>query len=264
MAAEKIFSPEQQERYSRQILLREVGVEGQRKLGRARVLVVGVGGLGSPASLYLAAAGVGTIGIVDSDRVELSNLQRQIAHATSGLGRVKVESAAEAMLAINPEIEVLPLHASFCAANALEIIRGYDFVIDGTDNFAAKFLLNDACVLAGIPLSHAGVLRFQGQAMTILPGRTACYRCIFRQPPEPSAVETCAEAGVLGPVTGMLGSIQAAEALKYLAGAGQLLGNILLCFDALTMEFRRLPLQRQEDCPVCGREPVITEPKDLD
>ena len=258
------LTAEQLQRYSRNILLREVGEEGQRKIGRARVLVVGTGGLGSPVSLYLAAAGVGTLGIVDSDRVERSNLQRQIIHTTPDLDRIKVESAAEAIQALNPEVRVRMLPARLCAANVLEIIRDYDFVIDGTDNFAAKFLLNDACVLAGIPLSHGGVLRFEGQTMTILPGRTACYRCIFRQPPQATAVATSAEVGILGSVAGMLGTIQATEAIKFVTGAGQLLLNTLLRFDALSMEFRRIPLRRQEDCPVCGKVPVITVVKDLD
>ena len=260
--SQKEFTPEELQRYSRHILLREVGEAGQRKLARAKVLVVGTGGLGSPVALYLAAAGVGSLGIVDSDRVDLSNLQRQIVHATPDLGRVKVESAAEGLLALNPGVRVRQVFAKLCAANVMELIRDYDFVVDGTDNFAAKFLLNDACVLAGIPLSHGGVLRFEGQAMTILPGRTACYRCIFRQPPEPSAVATSAEVGILGPVAGLLGSIQATEVLKYFTGAGQLLTDALLRFDALTMNFRRIPLQRQEACPVCGREPVITAVRD--
>jgi adenylyltransferase/sulfurtransferase len=259
---ECVLTAEQRERYSRNILLRELGEAGQVKLGRARVLVVGTGGLGSPVSLYLAAAGIGTLGIVDNDRVDLSNLQRQIIHATSDLGRVKVESAAETLLALNPEVRVRMLHSRLCAANVLEIIRDYDFVIDGTDNFAAKFLLNDACVLAGIPLSHGGVLRFEGQTITILPKKTACYRCIFRQPPAEEAVAVSSQVGILGSVAGILGTIQATEAIKFFTGAGELLTNTLLRFDALTMEFRRIPLRRQEDCPVCGVTPVITELRD--
>ncbi|RJX24583.1 MAG: HesA/MoeB/ThiF family protein [Desulfobulbus sp.] len=253
------MTPAQRERYSRNILLRELGEAGQERLGRARVLVIGTGGLGSPIALYLAAAGVGTLGIVDSDRVDLSNLQRQIIHATPDLGRIKVESAAEAIQALNPEVRVRMLPVRLCAANILEIIRDYDFVIDGTDNFAAKFLINDACVLAGIPLSHGGVLRFEGQTMTVLPQKTACYRCIFRQPPLAGTVAVSSEVGILGSVAGMLGTIQATEAIKFVTGAGQLLANALLRFDALSMDFRRIPLQRQEDCPVCGRNPVITD-----
>lgn len=264
MPGEYELTATQRERYSRNILLRELGEEGQGRLHRARVLVVGTGGLGSPASLYLAAAGVGTLGIVDSDRVDLSNLQRQIIHATPDLGRIKVESAAEALLALNPEIEVRPLYVRLCAANIMEIVRDFDFVIDGTDNFAAKFLLNDACVLAGIPLSHGGVLRFEGQTMTILPKKTACYRCIFRQSPAEGTVDISSEVGILGSVAGILGTIQATEAIKFISGAGDLLTSALLRFDALTMEFRRIPLQRQEDCPVCGKNPVIIGVRDLD
>jgi molybdopterin-synthase adenylyltransferase len=257
------FTPEKLQRYSRQILLKEIGIEGQVKLGQARVLIAGAGGLGSPAALYLAAAGVGTIDIVDSDLVEISNLQRQIAHATPDIGRPKAESAAEAMLAINPEIMVRVHQTRLRADNIMDLICGTDFVLDGTDNFPAKFLLNDACVLASIPLSHGGVLGFAGQTMTVLPGRSACYRCIFRQPPPPGAVATCSEAGILGAVAGLLGTIQAAEAVKYITGAGTLLTDVLLRFDALTMNFRKIPLPRRDDCPVCGKSPVITAPADI-
>jgi molybdopterin-synthase adenylyltransferase len=236
------FTPEQLQRYSRQILLREIGVEGQVKLAQARVLIVGAGGLGSPIALYLAAAGVGTIDIVDSDVVDVSNLQRQIAHATSDIGRAKAESAAEAVLAINPELNVRVHRTRLRADNIMDLVGGSDFVLDGTDNFPAKFLLNDACVLAGVPLSHGGVLGFGGQTMTILPGRSACYRCIFRRPPPPGAVATGSQAGILGAVAGLLGTIQAAEAVKYITGAGTLLTDVLLRFDTLTMDFRKIPL----------------------
>jgi adenylyltransferase/sulfurtransferase len=237
------FTEEQLERYSRHILLDDVGVEGQEKLLQAKVLIVGAGGLGSPAALYLAAAGVGTIGIVDSDVVEISNLQRQIAHFSKDIHFAKVESAAEKMKAINPDITV----------------KTYDFIIDGTDNFPTKFLVNDACVFLGIPFSHGGILRFNGQTMTVIPDRTACYRCSFRNPPPPDAVPSCAQAGVLGAVAGMLGTIQAAETLKYITGAGELLTNSLLTFDAKTMIFRKIRLNRQANCPVCGTDPQITE-----
>jgi len=257
------FTPEQLQRYSRQIILKEIGIEGQAKLRRSRVLIAGAGGLGSPAALYLAAAGVGAIDIVDSDVVEVSNLQRQIAHGTSDIGRAKAQSAAEAMLAVNPEIKVRPLQTRLRADNIMDLVRGMDFVLDGTDNFPAKFLLNDACVLAGTPLSHGGVLGFAGQAMTILPGRSACYRCVFRRPPPPGAVSTCSEAEILGAVAGLLGTIQAAEAVKCITGAGVLLTDVLLRFDALTMDFRRISLARQEDCPLCGKAPLITAPIDI-
>lgn len=256
------FTEEQLDRYSRTILLREIGVDGQARLCEARVLVVGAGGLGSPAALYLAAAGVGTIGIVDHDRVDPSNLQRQILHSTVDIGRAKVESAAAAIRALNPDVRVIQINEMLRAANVLEVIRDYDFVLDGTDNFAAKFLVNDACVLNGIPFSHGGVLGFTGQTMTVIPGKSACYRCIFRQPPPAGTVATCSDAGVLGSVAGLLGSIQATEALKFLAGAGQLLTDTLLRFDALAMRFRSIQLTRQDACPVCGRNPAILEPFD--
>ena len=256
------FTEDQLQRYSRHILLKEVGVEGQVRLNEGRVLVVGAGGLGSPVALYLAAAGVGTIGIIDDDAVELSNLQRQIVHATSDVGRNKVESATDTLQALNPEVKIIAHKFRLCADNVMSLVKEYDFVVDGTDNFSAKFLVNDACVLAGISFSHGGVLRFAGQAMTVLPGESACYRCVFRQPPPEDAVSSCSEAGILGAIAGILGTIQATEVLKFIAGTGQLLINTLLTFDALTMEFRKIPLSRQDDCPVCGREPVITSPID--
>lgn len=210
------LTDEQLKRYSRHIILQDVGPEGQAKLMEAKVLVVGAGGLGSPIALYLAAAGVGTIGIVDADVVEISNLQRQVIHFSSDIQRPKVDSAAEKMRAINPEIEVNSYKLYLDASNIKEIISDYDFVLDGTDNFATKFLVNDACVMAGIPFSHGGILRFDGQTMTVLPGRSACYRCSFRQPPPPEAVPSCSQAGVLGAIAGMLGTIQAAEASNLL------------------------------------------------
>jgi molybdopterin-synthase adenylyltransferase len=253
------FTEEQLERYSRHILLDDVGVDGQEKLLQAKVLIIGAGGLGSPAALYLAAAGVGTVGIIDNDVVEISNLQRQIAHFTKDISIAKVDSAAEKMQAINPDITVRTYKEYLCAANIEKIMAGYDFVIDGTDNFPTKFLVNDACIFLGIPFSHGGILRFNGQTMTVIPGRTACYRCCFRKPPPPDAVPSCAQAGVLGAVAGMLGTIQAAEALKFITGAGELLVNSLLSFDAKTMQFRKIRLNRQKDCPVCGPQPEITE-----
>ncbi len=260
----KTLSQQQLERYSRHILLQDVGVEGQARLGEARVLVVGAGGLGSPAALYLAAAGVGTVGIIDCDHVDISNLQRQIIHHTKDIGVAKVDSAARKMQAINPDVMVRTYRKRLAADNIREIIRDYDFIVDGADNFPTKFLVNDACVMEGIPFSHGGILRFDGQTMTVLPGRSACYRCIFRTPPPPDAVPTCSQAGVLGAVAGMLGTIQAAEALKYITGAGEPLADALLIFDAKTMHFRRVPLKRQDDCPVCGNRPTITELEDLE
>ncbi len=260
----KTFSQQQLERYSRHILLQDVGVEGQVRLREARVLIIGAGGLGAPAALYLAAAGVGTVGIVDNDHVDISNLQRQIIHFTGDIGVAKVDSAAAKMQAINPEVRVRTYRKFLAAGNIREIIRDYDFVIDGADNFPTKFLVNDACVMENIPFSHGGILRFDGQTMTVIPGRSACYRCTFRTPPPPDAVPTCSQAGVLGAIAGMLGTIQAAEALKYITGAGEPLTDALLTFDARTMNFRRIQLRRQDDCPVCGRRPTITVLEDLE
>ena len=258
------FTTRQLERYSRHILLQDVGVEGQEKLLAAKVLIVGAGGLGCPVALYLAAAGVGTIGIVDNDVVDLSNLQRQIAHFTRDIGVAKVDSAREKMLAINPELTINTYRQFLVADTIREIVREYDFVIDGTDNFPTKFLVNDACVMENIALSHGGILRFDGQTMTIVPGESACYRCAFRSPPPPDAVPTCSQAGVLGAIAGMLGTIQAAEALKFITGAGELLTNTLLSFDAKTMNFRKIALRRQKNCPVCGENPTITELSDAE
>lgn len=251
------LTEDQIERYSRHILLQDVGVEGQEKILNAKVLIVGAGGLGSPAALYLAAAGVGTIGIVDSDNVDLSNLQRQIIHFTKDIGRPKVESAKEKMLAINPDVKVNAIREYLYSGNALDIIKDYDFIIDGTDNFPVKFLINDACVMLGKPYSHGGILRFRGQTFTHVPG-SACYRCLFKEPPPKGVVPTCSQAGVLGAIAGMLGTIQASEALKYITGVGELLTDRLLSFDAKTMEFRTVRFKKRDNCPVCGSHPEIT------
>ncbi len=256
------LSEEQLERFSRHIILKEVGIEGQEKILQGKVLIVGAGGLGAPAALYLAAAGVGTIGIVDGDVVDRTNLQRQVIHFTPDIGKPKVVSSQEKMLQINPVATVRTYEERLLAHNILEIVHDYDFVIDGTDNFSAKFLINDACVLAKKAFSHGGILRFDGQTMTYVPG-SACYRCVFLQPPK-NAVPTCAQAGVLGAVAGMLGTIQAAEALKYLIGKGQLLTDRLLIFNALAMEFRTARVKRNPACPICGAHPTITELQDCE
>ena len=256
------LSEEQLERYSRHIILQEVGAAGQERLLASRVLIIGAGGLGSPAALYLAAAGVGTLGIVDSDEVDLSNLQRQIIHHTADLGRAKIASAAAKMSAINPGIRVVQHAFRAEAANILPLIAEYDFVIDGTDNFAAKFLINDACVLGKKPFSHAGILRFDGQLITVLPGATACYRCVFNQPPPPNAVPSCSQAGVLGVVAGVIGCLQATEAVKFLLGKGDLVTNALLTWNALRMDFRKVRVNRNPKCPVCGPQPTITQLQD--
>lgn len=252
------FTEEELLRYSRHILLKDVGVEGQEKIRNGKILVVGAGGLGAPVALYLAAAGVGTIGIVDGDVVDLSNLQRQVIHFTGDVGHPKVESARDKMLAINPNVKVNTIREFLMADNALDIIKDYDFIVDGTDNFPVKFLINDACVMAGKPFSHGGILRFEGQTFTHLPG-TACYRCLFKSPPPANAVPTCSQAGVLGAIAGMLGTIQAAETLKYLTGVGELLTNKLLTFNAKTMDFRKINTRRQASCAICGDNPTITE-----
>lgn len=257
-----MFSEEQIERYSRHIILKEVGGKGQKKLLAGRVLIIGAGGLGAPIALYLAAAGVGTIGIADADCVDLSNLQRQVIHFTPDIGKPKVLSAKEKMEAINPDVKVIPYQCWVSAENIMEMIRDYDFIIDGTDNFAAKFLINDACVLARKPYSHGGILRFDGQTLTVLPGESTCYRCIFPAPPPKDAIPTCSQAGVIGVLPGVLGTIQATEAIKFLLGQGDLLTGRLLTYDALRMRFREVPLRRNPNCPICGESPTITELRD--
>lgn len=257
-----MLTESQVERYSRQIILREVGGKGQEKLLKGRVLIIGAGGLGSPIALYLAAAGVGTIGIADADVVDISNLQRQIIHFTKDVGRAKVDSAKEKMEAINPGVKVKTYPEHVSAANILDIIQEYDFVIDGTDNFAAKFLINDACVMAGKPYSHGGILRFDGQTITVKPHESACYRCIFPTPPPRDAIPSCAQAGVLGVLAGVLGTIQATEAVKFLLGKGELLTGRLLVFNALAMRFREVQIAKNPRCPLCGEEPSIKQLND--
>ena len=254
------FSNEQLERYSRHIILSEIGVKGQKKLLNSSVLIIGAGGLGAPCGLYLADAGVGTIGIVDADVVDLSNLQRQVIHTTNDIGKKKVESAAETMREINPDVTVNTYYQFVSSANIIDLIEQYDFIIDGTDNFAAKFLINDACVMANKPLSHAGIIRFKGQLTTIIPHEGPCYRCIFKNPPPKDAVPTCKQAGVIGAMGGVIGSLQAMEAIKYITGVGELLTGYLLTYDALKMEFHKIKLPpRGEGCAVCSDEPEITE-----
>ncbi len=253
------LSEDQIERYSRHILLPEVGGKGQKRLLSSRILIIGAGGLGSPAALYLAAAGVGTIGIVDMDVVDLSNLQRQIIHTTEDLDRPKVESAREKIAGLNPDVTVTTYPFALTAANAREIVAGYDVILDGTDNFPAKFLINDLAVMTRKPLVHGGILRFVGQVLTVLPGESACYRCLFREPPPAGAVPTCSEAGVLGVIAGVIGTIQATEAIKILLEKGHLLTNRLMTYDALTTTFRPVSVRRSPKCPVCGDHPTITE-----
>ena len=252
---------EQLERYSRHIILKQVGGKGQEKLLGGKVLVIGTGGLGAPAAMYLAAAGVGTIGLVDFDVVDLSNLQRQIIHQTADVGKPKIQSGKETIAAMNPDVDVHTYNELVTSANIRDIIRDqdYDFIIDGTDNFPAKFLINDACVFEKKPFVHAGIIRFQGQLMTYVPGEGPCYRCVFPTMPPKDAVPTCRQAGVLGVMGGVIGTLQATEALKYILGIGDLLTGYLLTFDALKMNFRKVKIPRNPNCAVCGDHPTITE-----
>jgi len=251
------FTEEQIERYSRHLILQNVGIEGQQKILESKVLIVGAGGLGSPAALYLAAAGVGTIGLIDGDVVDRTNLQRQVIHFTADINVPKVESAKQKINQLNPDVKVNTYPTLLMPANAAEIISEYDFVIDGTDNFSTKFMVNDACVLLKKAFSHGGILRFEGQTMTHVPG-SACYRCVFDGPPPKDAVPTCSQAGVLGSIAGMLGTIQATEALKYIVGVGELLTNRMLIFDALNMRFREVKFNQSSRCIVCGDQPSIS------
>ncbi|MBI2861702.1 MAG: molybdopterin-synthase adenylyltransferase MoeB [Chloroflexi bacterium] len=251
------WTEEQVKRYSRHILLPEVGGLGQKKLLRSKVLLIGAGGLGSPAALYLGAAGVGTLGIVDFDRVDLSNLQRQIIHRFRDVDRLKVESAEETLNNLNPDVEVVGYPVQLTSENVMEIIADYDVVVDGADNFPTRYLINDACYFAGKPLVHGSIFRFEGQATVFKPGE-GCYRCLFPAPPPPGAVPSCAEAGVLGVLPGVVGVIQAIEAIKLLLDIGQPLVGRLLLFDALAMEFREVKIRHDHACPLCGDQPTVT------
>jgi molybdopterin-synthase adenylyltransferase len=249
-----MFSNEEKERYARHLILERVGEQGQQRLRDGRVLIIGAGGLGSPAAQYLAAAGVGRIGVADGDRVELSNLQRQVIHGTSDLGRPKALSARDRMLEINPGVEVECFAEWLTPENIGAVVARYDFVLDATDNFEAKFLINDACLAAGVSYSHGGILKFQGQTMTVRPRESTCYRCIFPDPPEPDVALSCSKAGVIGVLPGVIGAIQATEAVKFLLGIGELLTSRLLTYDLLTMRFREVALGRNPDCPACGEK----------
>ncbi|HJQ10444.1 MAG TPA: molybdopterin-synthase adenylyltransferase MoeB [Gemmatimonadaceae bacterium] len=261
--ADSNLSREELARYSRHILLPQVGEEGQRRLKSARVLLVGAGGLGSPVAMYLAAAGVGTLGLVEYDDVDLSNLHRQILHGSASIGRSKLDSARDRLHDINPNVRIVPYKTRLTSANALEIVRGYDLIVDGTDNFATRYLVNDTSVLLGIPNVYGAVHRFEGQASVFGTADGPCYRCLFREPPPPDLVPSCAEAGVLGVVPGLIGTIQATEAIKLLLGLGDSLAGRLLTIDALTMEFRAIEIQRDPACPACGTH-EITELIDYD
>jgi sulfur-carrier protein adenylyltransferase/sulfurtransferase len=257
-----MLTPADRDRYSRHLVLREIGVAGQEKLKAARVLVIGAGGLGSPSTLYLAASGVGTIGVLDCDNVDMSNLQRQVIYDTASVGTPKAAAARERLLALNPQIELVAHQVELRADNVLQLFNGYDVVLDGTDRFGTRYLANDACVILRKPLVSAAIHRFEGQAMTYVPDRGPCYRCLFPAPPGEGLVPNCAEAGVLGVLPGVMGTIQATEAIKLIVGAGEPLIGRLLTYDALAMRFDEFSFKRRTDCAVCGDHPTITAPQD--
>ena len=252
------LTPYQVERYSRHIIMAQVGSKGQRKLLDAKVLIIGAGGLGSPIAIYLALAGVGTLGIVDFDTVDLTNLQRQILHHNDDVGRSKVESAIETLHSYNPDVRVIAHEEPLTSANAMGIMAGYDVIVNGADNFPARYLINDAAYLSGKPLVDGSILLFDGQATVFVPGN-GCYRCLFPEPPPPGEVPSCAEAGVLGMLPGLVGSIQATETVKLIMGIGESLASRLLLIDALDMEFRTVKVRRNPNCPLCGDSPTVTE-----
>jgi len=250
------FTDEQIKRYSRQIILPEVGGKGQRRLLSASVLILGAGGLGSSSIAYLAAAGVGTLGIIDNDTVEISNLQRQIIHS-GNIGLPKAKSAENFVRVLNSDVDVVTYQERFSAENAMDIISEYDFVIDGSDNFPSHYLINDACVLEKKPCSHGSILRYEGYATTSIPLKGPCYRCIFKRPPPPGFIPSCQEAGVFGVLPGIIGTIQASEALKFILGIGEMLAGRLLCFNALDMTFYEAVYEKRKDCAICGEDPDI-------
>ena len=253
------LSNDEVKRYSRHLIMPEVGVEGQEKLKKGSVLCIGAGGLGSPAALYLAAAGVGTIGIVDFDVVDFSNLQRQVIHGTSDVGRSKLASAKDRLLDLNPNVNVETYETALSSKNALELFKPYDIILDGTDNFPTRYLVNDACVLLGKPNTYGSIFRFEGQASVFGTKNGPCYRCLYPEPPPPGLVPSCAEGGVLGVLPGIIGTIQATEAVKLIMGIGEPLIGRFLIYDALRMKFRELKLKKDPDCPVCGTHPTVHE-----
>jgi len=259
MPIEAALSNDEILRYSRHLIMPEVGMEGQLKLRAAKVLCIGAGGLGSPLAMYLAAAGVGTIGIVDFDVVDFTNLQRQIIHSTADVGRKKLDSAAETIEGINPFVKVRKFETRLSSENALELFRDFDVIVDGTDNFPTRYLVNDACVLTGKPNVYGSIFRFEGQASVFATKEGPCYRCLYPEPPPPGLVPSCAEGGVLGILPGLVGVIQATEAIKLILGTGEPLIGRLLLVDALGMSFRQLKLKKNPDCPVCGKNPSITK-----
>ena len=253
------FTDEQIERYSRHIILPEVGGSGQQKMLEARVLLLGAGGLGSPAAYYLAAAGIGNLGIVDFDRVDLSNLQRQIIHSTERIGMLKTESAKKTIQALNPDVNVTLYNEKMDSSNIMNLIEGYDYIVDGSDNFPTRYLVNDACVMKNKTLIHGSIYRFEGQVTVFKPGDGPCYRCLYPEPPPPGMVPNCQEGGVLGVLAGVIGNLQVVEVLKLILGIGKPLVGKLLIYDALNTEFRNLRLRRDVNCPMCGEKPTIKE-----
>ena len=253
------FSNEQIERYSRHIILKEVGGLGQTKLLESKILVIGAGGLGSPTALYLAAAGVGTLGIIDHDTVDISNLQRQILHGTSDVGQPKVVSAKATLNEINPDVEIVMYQQRLSSKNVFQLFEDYDLVIDGCDNFPTRYLINDACVMIGKPNIHGSIFQFEGQVTVFYPGKGPCYRCLYPSPPPPGMAPSCQEAGVFGVLPGIVGSVQAVEAIKVLLEIGDPLIGQLLLFDALGMSFKRMKLHQDSECPICGANPTIHE-----
>jgi len=264
MAALDPLTRDEMNRYSRHVLLPEVGVEGQKRLKASKVLLVGAGGLGSPAALYLAAAGVGTIGLVDFDVVEASNLQRQVVHDAAWIGRPKLESAKARLNALNPNVDVVLFPERLTSANALRILKGFDVVLDGTDNFATRYLTNDACFLLGIPNVYGSIFRFEGQVSVFHPGKGPCYRCLYPSPPPPGLVPSCTEGGVLGVLPGVVGCLQATETIKLLLGIGRPLVGRLVLYDALSLSFRELRLRRDPACPLCGENATLKALVDYD
>ena len=253
------FTDEQIERYSRHIILPEVGGSGQQKMLEARVLLLGAGGLGSPAAYYLAAAGIGNLGIVDFDRVDLSNLQRQIIHSTERIGMLKTESAKKTIEALNPDVNISLYNERLDSSNIMNLIEGYDYIVDGSDNFPTRYLVNDACIMRNKTLIHGSIYRFEGQVTVFKPGDGPCYRCLYPEPPPPGMVPNCQEGGVLGVLAGVIGNLQVVEVLKLILGIGKPLVGKLLIYDALNTEFRSLRLRRDANCPICGEKPTIKE-----
>ena len=258
------LSPEEIKRYSRHLIMPEMGMDGQRKLKQSSVLCIGAGGLGSPAAMYLAAAGIGRLGIVDFDVVDYSNLQRQLLHTTNDVGRTKLESARDKVVALNPHVQVDTYEEALSSENAMRLFKGYDVILDGTDNFPTRYLVNDACVLSGIPNAYGSIFRFEGQASVFATKDGPCYRCLYPEPPPPGLVPSCAEGGVLGVLPGIIGVIQATESIKLLTGIGEPLIGRFLIYDALKMKFRELRLKKDPECPVCGPNPTVTKLIDYD